>query len=76
MKVPTSPRRGRSAAGDGGEAADSREQALFLSVGLLRDHREFLGAGLVRDVHFSKPPKTCPTSRWERGRAAFKASAR
>jgi N-sulfoglucosamine sulfohydrolase len=54
-----------------------RERPLFLSVGFFETHREFLGPGSLRDVHYSKPPNNlpdCPEVRADV--AAFKASAR
>ena len=54
-----------------------REQPLFLSVGFFETHREFLGPGSLRDVHFSKPPNNLPDAPEVRADvAAFKASAR
>ena len=37
-----------------------RERPLFLSVGFFETHREFLGPGSLRDVHYSKPPNNLP----------------
>ena len=54
-----------------------RDAPLFLSVGFFETHREFLGPGSLRDVHYSKPPNNlpdCPEVRADV--AAFKASAR
>jgi N-sulfoglucosamine sulfohydrolase len=54
-----------------------RERPLFLSVGFFETHREFLGPGSLRDVHYSKPPNNLPDAREVRADvAAFKASAR
>ena len=55
----------------------SRERPLFLSVGFFETHREFLGPGSLRDVHYSKPPNNLPDTPEVRADvAAFKASAR
>ena len=57
----------------------SRERArpLFLSVGLFETHREFLGPGSLRDVHYSQPPANLPDApEVRRDIAGFKASAR
>jgi len=57
--------------------AREREHPLFVSVGFFETHREFLGPGSLRDVHYSKPPNNlpdCPEVRADV--AAFKASAR
>jgi N-sulfoglucosamine sulfohydrolase len=54
-----------------------RDRPLFVSVGFFETHREFLGPGSLRDVHYSKPPNNlpdCPEVRADV--AAFKASAR
>ncbi|HTC71239.1 MAG TPA: sulfatase/phosphatase domain-containing protein, partial [Solirubrobacteraceae bacterium] len=49
----------------------------FLSVGFFETHREFLGPGSLRDVHYSKPPNNLPDTPEVRADvAAFKASAR
>ena len=54
-----------------------RERPLFLSVGFFETHREFLGPGSLRDVHYSKPPANLPDTPAVRADvAAFKASAR
>ena len=54
-----------------------REQPLFVSIGFFETHREFLGPGSLRDVHYSKPPNNLPDSPEVRADvAAFKASAR
>ncbi len=54
-----------------------RERPLFLSVGFFETHREFLGPGSLRDVHYSKPPNNLPDGPTVRADvAAFKASAR
>jgi N-sulfoglucosamine sulfohydrolase len=54
-----------------------REGPLFLSVGFFETHREFLGPGSLRDVHYSKPPNNLPDTPEVRADvAAFKASAR
>ncbi len=54
-----------------------RERPLFLSVGFFETHREFLGPGSLRDVHYSKPPNNLPDTPDVRADvAAFKASAR
>jgi N-sulfoglucosamine sulfohydrolase len=54
-----------------------RERPLFLSVGFFETHREFLGPGSLRDVHYSKPPNNLPDTPEVRADvAAFKASAR
>jgi N-sulfoglucosamine sulfohydrolase len=54
-----------------------RERPLFMSVGFFETHREFLGPGSLRDVHYSKPPPNLPDSPEVRADiAAFKASAR
>lgn len=53
------------------------ERPLFVSIGFFETHREFLGPGSLRDVHYSKPPNNlpdCPEVRADV--AAFKASAR
>jgi N-sulfoglucosamine sulfohydrolase len=57
--------------------ARKRDRPLFVSVGFFETHREFLGPGSLRDVHYSKPPNNlpdCPEVRADV--AAFKASAR
>jgi arylsulfatase A-like enzyme len=54
-----------------------RDRPLFLSVGFFETHREFLPAGSLRDVHYSKPPANLPdTPEVRADMAAFKASAR
>lgn len=54
-----------------------RERPLFLSVGFFETHREFLGPGSLRDVHYSKPPNNLPDAPEVRADvAALKASAR
>lgn len=54
-----------------------REQPLFVSIGFFETHREFLGPGSLRDVHYSKPPNNLPDTPEVRADvAAFKASAR
>jgi N-sulfoglucosamine sulfohydrolase len=54
-----------------------RERPLFVSVGFFETHREFLGPGSLRDVHYSKPPNNLPdTPEVRADMAAFKASAR
>jgi len=54
-----------------------RERPLFVSVGFFETHREFLGPGSLRDVHYSKPPNNLPDTPAVRADvAAFKASAR
>lgn len=53
------------------------ERPLFLSIGFFETHREFLGPGSIRDVHYSKPPPNLPdTAEVRSDIAAFKASAR
>jgi N-sulfoglucosamine sulfohydrolase len=57
--------------------ARPRARPLFVSVGFFETHREFLGPGSLRDVHYSKPPNNLPDSPEVRAdMAAFKASAR
>ncbi len=54
-----------------------RDRPLFVSVGFFETHREFLGPGSLRDVHYSKPPNNLPdTPEVRADMAAFKASAR
>jgi N-sulfoglucosamine sulfohydrolase len=54
-----------------------RDRPLFVSVGFFETHREFLGPGSLRDVHYSKPPNNLPDAPEVRADvAAFKASAR
>ena len=53
------------------------ERPLFLSVGFFETHREFLGPGSLRDVHYSQVPPNLPDAREVRAdMAGFKASAR
>lgn len=53
------------------------ERPLFLSVGFFETHREFLGPGSLRDVHYSQVPPNLPDTREVRAdMAGFKASAR
>src|SRR5437764_3143644 len=53
------------------------DRPLFLSVGFLETHREFLGPGSLRDVHYSQVPPNLPDTREVRAdMAGFKASAR
>ena len=55
----------------------SHDRPLFLSVGFFETHREFLGPGSLRDVHYSQPPANLPDAPEVRADvAAFKASAR
>jgi arylsulfatase A-like enzyme len=54
-----------------------RESPIFLSCGFFETHREFLGPGSLRDVHYSQPPANLPDTPETRADiAAFKASAR
>jgi N-sulfoglucosamine sulfohydrolase len=54
-----------------------RDRPLFLSVGFFETHREFLGPGSLRDVHYSQVPPNLPDSPEVRADVAgFKASAR
>jgi N-sulfoglucosamine sulfohydrolase len=54
-----------------------QDRPLFLSVGFFETHREFLGPGSLRDVHYSQPPANLPDAPEVRADlAAFKASAR
>src|SRR5947209_9044486 len=54
-----------------------RDRPLFLSVGFFETHREFLGPGSLRDVHYSQVPANLPDVPEVRADiAAFKASAR
>ena len=56
---------------------ERRERPLFMSIGFFETHREFLGPGSLRDVHYSKPPPNLPDAPEVRADvAAFKASAR
>jgi N-sulfoglucosamine sulfohydrolase len=53
------------------------ERPLFLSVGFFETHREFIGPGSLRDVHYSQVPPNLPDTREVRADVAgFKASAR
>jgi arylsulfatase A-like enzyme len=53
------------------------ERPLFLSVGFFETHREFLGPGSLRDVHYSLVPPNLPdTPEVRADMAGFKASAR
>lgn len=53
------------------------ERPLFLSVGFFETHREFLGPGSLRDVHYSQVPPNLPdTPEVRADMAGFKASAR
>src|SRR4051794_33910319 len=57
--------------------ARKQDRPLFLSVGFFETHREFLGPGSLRDVHYSQPPPNLPDAPEVRADlAAFKASAR
>ena len=50
---------------------------LFMSVGFFETHREFLGPGSLRDVHYSLVPPNLPdTPEIRADMAGFKASAR
>src|SRR3954467_7761751 len=54
-----------------------RDKPLFLSVGFFETHREFLGPGSLRDVHYSQVPANLPdTPEVRADLAGFKASAR
>ncbi|MEY2569245.1 MAG: N-sulfoglucosamine sulfohydrolase, partial [Actinomycetota bacterium] len=54
-----------------------RDKPLFLSVGFFETHREFLGPGSLRDVHYSQVPPNLPDAPEVRADVAgFKASAR
>jgi arylsulfatase A-like enzyme len=54
-----------------------RNGPLFLSVGFFETHREFLGPGSLRDVHYSQVPPNLPdTPEVRADMAGFKASAR
>src|SRR3954451_12236511 len=54
-----------------------RDKPLFLSVGFFQAHRELLGPGSLRDVHYSQVPANLPDSPEVRADVAgFKASAR
>jgi arylsulfatase A-like enzyme len=53
------------------------DRPLFLSVGFFETHREFLGPGSLRDVHYSQVPPNLPdTPEVRADMAGFKASAR
>jgi arylsulfatase A-like enzyme len=53
------------------------DSPLFLSVGFFETHREFLGPGSLRDVHYSQVPPNLPDAPEVRAdMAGFKASAR
>ena len=53
------------------------DSPLFLSVGFFETHREFLGPGSLRDVHYSQVPPNLPDTPDVRAdMAGFKASAR
>lgn len=53
------------------------ERPLFMSVGFFETHREFLGPGSLRDVHYSQVPPNLPDAPEIRtDMAGFKASAR
>lgn len=53
------------------------DRPLFLSVGFFETHREFLGPGSLRDVHYSQVPANLPDTPEARADVAgFKASAR
>ncbi|MBV9164868.1 MAG: sulfatase [Solirubrobacterales bacterium] len=53
------------------------DRPLFLSVGFFETHREFLGPGSLRDVHYSLVPANLPdTPEVRADMAGFKASAR
>lgn len=53
------------------------DRPLFLSVGFFETHREFLGPGSLRDVHYSQVPPNLPdTPEIRADMAGFKASAR
>lgn len=53
------------------------DRPLFLSVGFFETHREFLGPGSLRDVHYSQVPSNLPdTPEVRADMAGFKASAR
>src|SRR3954471_3997648 len=54
-----------------------RDKPLFLSVGFFETHREFLGPGSLRDVHYSQVPANLPdTPEVRADLAGVKASAR
>ena len=53
------------------------DRPLFVSVGFFETHREFLGPGSLRDVHYSQVPPNLPDAPEIRAdMAGFKASAR
>src|SRR5215207_3910769 len=53
------------------------DRPLFLSVGFFETHREFIGPGSLRDVHYSQPPANLPDAPEVRADVAgLKASAR
>jgi N-sulfoglucosamine sulfohydrolase len=53
------------------------ERPLFVSIGFFETHREFLGPGSLRDVHYSKPPNNLPdTPEVRAAGAAGEAGAR
>jgi arylsulfatase A-like enzyme len=53
------------------------DRPLFMSVGFFETHREFLGPGSLRDVHYSLVPPNLPdTPEIRADMAGFKASAR
>ncbi len=53
------------------------DRPLFMSVGFFETHREFLGPGSLRDVHYSQVPANLPDVPEIRAdMAGFKASAR
>ena len=53
------------------------DRPLFLSVGFFETHREFIGPGSLRDVHYSQPPANLPDAPEVRSDVAgLKASAR
>ena len=53
------------------------DRPLFMSVGFFETHREFLGPGSLRDVHYSQVPANLPdTPEVRTDVAGFKASAR
>ncbi len=55
----------------------SHDRPLFMSIGFFETHREFLGPGSLRDVHYSQVPANLPdTPEIREDMAGFKASAR
>jgi arylsulfatase A-like enzyme len=76
MKIPTT--RVESVAPLAMEVLRRRhDRPLFLSAGFFETHREFLGPGSLRDVHYSQPPANLPDAAEVReDLAGFKASAR